>query len=243
MKNIFYDLKKFIYIKRREILVMLCVEVGLALIGEILLAIVMYTSRLTEDYFQVGSLMAIIGTVVIMFITSISSSSDFNLLLSMGLTRKRFYIINILYEIMIMALCIAVIYGTYFICALPHRIMYNFVDWSNVDDIGKILKPGYVLFGACMLIAFAQIMTYVFIRFKNLGFVILWCVWMICFVVIPKSVDVIGSQNNAVGKIAGPIIEKLNIFYGTGFGLAGVVILCIVSVIVYKLMSKQQVTL
>lgn len=244
MNEMIQIIKKYFYIKRKEVLILLGIEAVAILIGEIIMATAMLISPIEENYFQLGTTMSIVAMILIMFLLSVSSASDFNLMLSMGVIRKQFFVAKLFYDIVISIGCIFVIGTTYLVTGALHKVMYSFADTSDGGGVNALIKYGYIVLFICFLICISQIAALIFIKFKQVGFIILWVLWMVTFMGAPRAIHFIfDNGGNALENIIKNVLLCLNRYEGLGFGVLGIVVLAIVVFVSYKITLKQQVSM
>ena len=96
----------------------------------------------------------------------------------------------------------------------------------------------------CGLICISQIAALIFIKYRQVGFIILWVIWMSISMVAPRVIDIIfGSGNNVLENAIKNILLWLNRYDGVGFGVLGIISLGIVVFVSYKITLKQQVSM
>lgn len=98
------QLKKELNIHIKDIATKLLIPVGIFVLGVIMVLIIMATESSDETWFCMGTLLALIFTVLINVIIGFSYYSEFMLALSMGRTRKEFILTYALRQLVIQAI-------------------------------------------------------------------------------------------------------------------------------------------
>ncbi|MBE5940832.1 MAG: hypothetical protein E7266_10655 [Lachnospiraceae bacterium] len=238
------DIVKFINFKKKVLLGQLIGEMIAITIGEIMLAVVLSIEKTSENYFQVGTMMGLIAVFFIVMLTAVFSANDFNLLMSMCFTRKKFFGLNLLYHIVTVGLTTFVAFISLLVTGVIHKAAYSWVDFNAGDDISGFFYSGYVLLFAVAVVTLCQIVTVVMIKYQNKGYAIMWALMMLCSLGIPRLTHFVEKQEGTViNKILshiGDVMMMYNGFLGAAIGCAVAIVLIVISGWV---MRKQQVTL
>lgn len=223
-------------VRKTELLQFLGITAVGYLIGLIVVFIVMNVAK-ENTCATAGTMLAVI-VFALMHLWGISFSfiGDFNMAVSMGVTRKSFaagYALFNLLEIAVLELEI-VVFGvlekfllkTAFPQAAVEADMTNFFTWNYLSGVVVVFTTVEMFFGAVIL------------RYGMKVLWILWAVWMI-ICLVPMN---IAKNEKLSGELA-----KLGLFLGGKFTPQGIVALVIaltivIAVITWNILRKQRVT-
>lgn len=223
-------------VRKTELLQFLGITAVGYLIGLIVVFIVMNVAK-ENTCATAGTMLAVI-VFALMHLWGISFSfmGDFNMAVSMGVTRKSFaagYALFNLLEIAVLELEI-VVFGvlekfllkTAFPQAAVEADMTNFFTWNYLSGVLVVFTAVEMFFGAVIL------------RYGMKVLWILWAVWMI-ICLVPMN---IAKNEKLSGELA-----KLGLFLGGKFTPQGIVALVIaltivVAAITWNILRKQRVT-
>lgn len=223
-------------VRKAELLQFLGIVAGGYLVGLIIVFIVMNATK-ENSYATVGTMLAVI-VFALMHLWGISFSfmGDFNMAVSMGVTRKSFvagYALFNLLEIAVLEVEI-ILFGMFekfmLKTAFPQASMEidltNFFTWNYLSGVLVVFTAVEMFFGAVIL------------RYGMKVLWILWAVWMI-ICLVPMN---IAKNEKLSGELA-----KLGLFLGGKFTPQGIVALVIaltivIAVITWNILRKQRVT-
>ncbi len=229
MKNI----TKQFYMRWDELLMMLGIELGMFLFGEILFTVVTHIFGEEGSVFEVGTMMALFAPLSILFFSGCSFLFVyFNIGISMGEVRRRFVP-------MILAMtyleCLLVTAGAYLLHLLEQwkfRTFYKGIE--NELDLGVIFQWKYILIICLAITALQAFFGMLFLKFGKSAFWVLWAVYITVLIVVPRIKDTAFILGNKV---------LINLFSSEKILLAGAAGISIILLAVsYFFLRKQQVT-
>lgn len=223
-------------VRKAELLQFFGIVAGGYLVGLIIVFIVMNATK-ENSYATVGTMLAVIVFAFMhLFGISFSFMGDFNMAVSMGVTRKSFvagYALFNLLEIAVLEVEI-ILFGMFekfmLKTAFPQASMEidltNFFTWNYLSGVLVVFTAVEMFFGAVIL------------RYGMKVLWILWAVWMI-ICLVPMN---IAKNEKLSGELA-----KLGLFLGGTLTPQGMVVLVIVLTIVvaaitWNILRKQRVT-
>lgn len=215
--------------------------VGGCLFGSILLFIITKTSGEEETYFQLGTLFGCFITCMYSFIvTAFGMVNGFNLEVSLGCTRKHFfvsfYLINVLANLVAVGMLLAMCQAE----AAFSRVCYPTLV-NEVELFPYLWKAGPLI--AVLLPMAGMFVSALHMRFGRIASWVLWFLWMFGFLAVPKFIDAAGSAPRTymgmVGNICLQIAHLLSVRQWIGVGVV-VSLVCFVSA--YSMVKRQQVT-
>lgn len=214
---------------------------GIWILGVVLHYVIVRVDDTVTTYFSMGTLMAMIGAVFAAGIMGlIQIGFYFNMEISMGCTRKGYFI-----SYYITALVFEIFYlGIIVLLNLAERVLEKHIYTglkSEVDFLPYILKWGLLAAAAvCVISGFCGTLL---LKYGKKAFWVLWCIWMFGCLVLPKirriSED---APNSFLGKIGNGTAELLKGIPVYAFAaLTGAAILVGLG-ISWQNLRKQQVT-
>ena len=180
-------IKNFMYIKRKEIAIMM-IAVAIAIIAGIVLGF--FVSMGDDETVQLGMMMALSAYVIFDIIfEGFTFGQHFTLCLQMGVTRKNFLASYVVFKVIknMLALSIIAILG-----AVERVVSKNLVSKllrvRFVDAYSQVFSGrALVTISLAVLLAFLAVFVgAALLRFGRIAFWVLWTFWMIVFL---KSSD------------------------------------------------------
>lgn len=236
-------LRKTMKLKLDELCLYVFVSLGGFLFGSILLAIISYSERGSDDYGVVplGTMFAmmIMGFLPLL-IGMLGQYQSFNCFITFGKTRKRFFVCDLAVNFIWYLITGILIIGLYYLESGMFRLFY-------ADYPREVIFSVRLLVWAVPAAAFVQVILRMFLgsvimRFGKKALWIIWAFWMAVCILPVRIADFIksGAHEGAAGvfhKIAG-VAEAVPLAV---WGTAGVVLLLVLGVISWRLIRKQAV--
>lgn len=223
-----------------ELALYVAVDLGVFLLGSLLLGLVTYFGSDEPDYtvFRIGTIMAwIIFCFISVGMGMFGMSGYFSWHVGFGRTRKSFFICDITTEFCWNLISLMIIWGLSFAEGGILKLFYGSYQEDYKDLWGMWL--GYMIPVLALLLAVVRELTGTLImRFGNKAFWVMWGVWMFICLVPGK---IAGNKNGVAAKV----IKGIKVWV-TGVSISGWVIMGIVLVILmlavsWLLMRKQMV--
>ena len=223
-------------VRKAELLQFLGIVAGGYLVGLIIVFIVMNATK-ENSYATVGTMLAVIVFALMhLFGISFSFMGDFNMAVSMGVTRKSFVAGYVLFNL----LEIAVLEVEIILFGMFEKFMLKtaFPQASMEIDLTTLFTWKYLLGVMVVLTVLEMLLGAVILRYGVKAFWVLWAIWMIVCLA-PMN---IAKNEKLSGELA-----KLGLFLGGKFTPQGIVALVIaltivVAAITWNILRKQRVT-
>lgn len=191
-----------------------------------------------DSWLALGTLMAIMIEAMIALLTGvISMGICFNLQVSMGCTRKRFfvsyYLANVVKDLLIVLLLLLLCAAETQLC----RMIYPGIR-EELDLFSWILTMGVP--AALAVPAVGSLCGAILLRFGRKGYWVLWFLWMFAFLGVPR---IMGAPDGTFfGELAGGITRMAQTVPAGGWILTGAagILLCIA--VSWGMLRRQQVT-
>lgn len=185
-------INNFIYIKRKEIAIMM-IAVAIAIIVGMVYDFLV--SMGDDETVQIGMVMALIVYVIFDIICEgITFGQHFTLCLQMGVTRKNFLSSYVVFKVIknMLALSIIAILGAVerFVSKnlVSKLLRVRFVDAYSQVFSGRALV---VTISLAVLLAFLTVFVgAALLRFGRIAFLVLWALWIIVFLKSPDNISV-----------------------------------------------------
>lgn len=236
------ELKKQLYMRWDELLVIFGVEAGLFVFGEVLVALIIYLDGADGTVFEIGVLCALAGPVLIMmFLGTNVMALCFNMGISMGSARRR---LVPMISVMSYLECLAaagIAYLLHHLELLIFRVFYP--GLRNEMDMGFIFQWKYILAASLVIVAFQTLFGTLYLKFGQKALWIMWCIYMAIVIGGPRLIHWISHTRQTAftqtGQAAWNFLSGITV-NGVLIGLAGISVLVIS--ISYFMLRKQQVT-
>lgn len=173
------ELKKQFCLRRDEMLLILGMELGAFIFGEILLGIVMFVQN-EEEPVPVGMSMVLVVLGALFVMMGSTLALCFNYGISMCAVRRRFVPAFCAFSYLEFLLGAGIAYPLYH---LERWIIRTFYARDNeVIRFGVIFDWRYILTAGIVVVALHTLIGTAFLRFGKITYIVLWAVWMIvCF--------------------------------------------------------------
>lgn len=234
-------LKKQLRIQYMDGILLMCLAVGGSLAGMVLLTVIMHSDQGAESYVPLGT---IFGMIMAVFYTVIMNLVQiqiyFNLEVSMGCTRSRFfvsfYMVSFMFNLIGVCLLTVISLADQALCSVMYPDCMNEIELTPY-----LLRWGILAAAAITMIS--GFLGALLMRFGKRAGWILWALWMFGCIVLPRITEAVSEAPDSVfGKIGSVLIHLIRMVPGDMW-------VCIVGVIsllglggAWILLRKQQVT-
>ena len=174
--------------------------------GQVLMALIAHFDSTVKRHVQVSTIMTLVFGLVFVGITILHNIRlQFHIQVSMGCTRKRFFVS---YYLMCFAVALAgwiMIMVVAFLEETMNPILYSDLESANVEMIPYLLKWGIPVSTALVILCnFCGILM---MRFGRIATGILWVVWMVACLGFPNLDDAVENMPNSLfGKLGGGVL-------------------------------------
>lgn len=213
----------------------------MCLFGTALVLVIARFNRDLDTYVELGTIIGSATWLLFVGITLLSEvGANFNMEISMGFTRKEFFVSFYAAVLIFDLLCVPLIFV--FNCVermVLSGIFRNMeVEWS--------VYPFLLKWGIPISVAVIFVMGFwgaLMLRFGKKAGVILWCLWMFGAVFVPRVLDTAeAAPTSLFGKIGVCLANVLHRVPGNGW-IFLIVLLSVLSLAgSYLILRKQQVT-
>ena len=240
MNHLLKSVKQLIKINAKsELLMNVIVILCAGVFGIGLSFFIMNIGEEGSTYVQLGALMAAGFSIFIMVFAGLFSfTQDFNLAIEMGKPRKHFvpayYLLHVLYFAISWILIIGIYQFESFLYPLIQKGAIQEMDFSGFFFNPKL--RAIIILGLPMI---SLTLSALVMRFSQKAFWILWALWMIGCLGIPR---LIGSTNPVVEEIKNGIVNLVKAME-TGAGWVVIAIgITIVGFVNYLILRNQRAT-
>ena len=204
------ELKAQFCARRGELFLILGVEAGFFILGEILFAVIMHTEGSENTVFQIGTLAAVIAAAFVIGTMGISVLPlHFNLAVSM---RTAFLLVSCLENLTAAG-------AAYLLSLLETRIMQTVYSGMSREFVSEYIFQWKYILAACLgLVALNMFMGMLFMKYGQIAWAGFWVLWVISTVGAPKIYKL---MKQVQGTVLGDIFRSVSDFTG-GFTENGI---------------------
>lgn len=235
------EIKKQICLRWDEMLLVLVMEAGMFLLGEILLGFVVYGLGEKESVFPLGTLMALlVPAFVMMFLGMSSLPFHFNISVSMGTPRR--YVVPAML-VTSLFIDVAAAWATYLFYSLEKGIFQIAYAGIEVEtDLGFVFQWKYILPVCLLVVALNALTGAMFLKFGKKVFTIFWILWMVVFIGGPRMMHLLDdhTKKNAFLSVCRKIVDLLD-FSERGILTAAVCLAVVLAAAAWMVLRRQQV--
>lgn len=230
-------IKKNFIVELKDLAGFAIIPVAGGLFGIILSTIIYFVSG-REFYTELSSLMVlIIGFFCLLFGVAFAERNSFTLAVTMGVTRKNYFIsryVVLLAQIIITIAAMVLMIGV-------DKLMFPGAEHESFAQFISISPVTIVV--ACLIFPiFTMFMGMLYVRFDRKFFWAMWGLWMLGSLGIPRALTAMSERpDSAIAKI-GFFIEDIVTASDWKLGVAGVVLLAVVLFFTVKLYKTQPIT-
>lgn len=223
-----------------ELALYVAVDLGVFLLGSLLLGLITYLGGSEPDYtvFRLGTVMAwVIFCFIAIGMGMFGMSVYFNWHVGFGRTRKSFFICDMATEFCWNLLSLMMIWVLSFAEGGILKLFYGSYqeDYKGLWGIGF----GYMVPVLALLLAVMRELTGTLImRFGNKAFWVMWAIWMIICLVPDK---IASRKNGAMAKMIEGITAWITGMSITGWAIMGSAFVILMLAVSWLLMRKQMV--
>lgn len=227
--------------------IMACFTLGASAIGTLIFELIMRLEAVYEEApttTEMGTLCAVVAFVADLFLFAMlgkGGHQSFNMAVSMSRTRKNFFISNIVCSAVTAAVGIACIL---FVSFTEHlRLTYWWGEYPCETNYRSLPMLFYLLFMGFAFICLSQFMIVLFLRYGKHGYFVLWILWMVCAMIVPRIISDTKNQRQtpfaAAGRFIAALISSLPAAVWMFIAFLFLLLLLAVS---YRMFLRQQVT-
>ena len=237
------EMKRQFVMRWDEMLLILGLQAGFFLFGEILLGIVVYGVEEKESIIQAGTMLALFVPVFVMVFTGMSSMPlCFNLAVGMGAVRRHVVPAMIGMSLLINMMVVWIAYLFY---NLEQWIFGMFYAGIEIEfDLQFVFHWKYILPVCLAVTAVNILMGAMFLKYGKIAFTIFWIVWMAAFIGGPRLGHLLESaQDNAFLRICRKIVELISGFSERGILSAVALVSAGLIFVSWMLLRRQEVNI
>lgn len=235
------EIKRQFFMRWDELLMVLVMEAGFFLFGEIILGIVVYGVGERESIFPMGTLLALfVPLFVMVFIGMSSLPLYFNIALSMGAVRR--HMVPAMLSISLL-IDIAAVWTAYLFYHLEQWIFgMLYAGIESELDLQFVFRWKYILPVCLAVVGANALMGALFLKFGKVTFTIFWILWMVVFIGGPRLGHLLESAyDNAFLRVCRKVVELIGGFSERGILAAVVLVSAVLIMVSWMLLRKQQV--
>ncbi|MBO7386607.1 MAG: hypothetical protein J6U15_02270 [Lachnospiraceae bacterium] len=230
-------IKKNIIVELNDILVFAAIPLAGGLFGMIISTIIYFSSG-REFYMELSSFMVlIVGVFVLLFGVAFSERNSFTLAVTMGVTRKNYFLsryVVLLLQIILTLAAMALMIGI-------DKFMFPGAEHESMFDVFKV-SPVTLIVVCLIFPVFSMFMGMLYVRFERKFFWAVWALWMLGSLGIPRALSAMGERPDSTIAKIGFFFEDLITASDWKLGVTGVVVLAIVLFFTVKLYKTQPIT-
>lgn len=239
----FGDIKKQFCLRWDEIVLVPGLELGAFLLGELMMVIAVYGMGEKDSIFPLGTVMAIVVPGMLMVFLGMSSLPlYFNILVSMGMSRRRLLpaLFGFAFLQNILGVGIA-----YLFCLLEKWIMQIAYAGIQIEvDLQFLFQWKYIVPVCMAVVALNAVMGALFLKYGNKVYTIFWVLWMMVCIGGQRMGHMLESgQDHAFSRICRRVVDLFYGFSEGGILMAAVLISAGLMAVAYRMLCKQQVML
>lgn len=194
------ELKEQFYMRWDEMLVILCMEAGFFLFGQIILAVVINVVR-EKSCVQLGTLLSLFVPFFVMLFLGIGVlPMHFSIAVCLGAVRKRFVPAFFIVSFLENAVAAGVSYLLFHLENLLFRIIYP--GFEIESDMQVIFQLKYLLPACLGAVALNSFFGALFLKMGKLALTVFWVIWIAVCVGGPRLVhfvEIVKSKDTAMG--------------------------------------------
>lgn len=150
-----------------------------------------------EKTVELGTMMmGLMGIGIMFFSGTIGLRNEFNLMIGMGVTRKKFISGYFISSVIITLQLLALVYIGYFIESLEIQLLYS--DYEKIAAVETFLFSWYVIPAVLFIAAFTMFLGAVAVRGGKKVMVVFWCLWMAGCLLPGRIEDAMESDGSSI---------------------------------------------
>ena len=235
------EIKRQFCMRWDEFLMILVMEAGFFLFGEIILWIVVYGLEEKESIFPMGTLLALFAPIFVMVFVGMSSLPlYFNMAVGMGAARRHVVPAMIGMSLLIDIGAAWTAYLFYYLEQWIFGILYAGIEVEM--SLQFVFRWKYILPVCLAVVAFNVLVGALFMKYGKIAFTIFWILWMVFCIGGPRLAHLMaGAQDNAFLRVCRKIAELIGGFSERGILTAVVLVSVVLIAASWILLRKQQV--
>ena len=230
-------IKKNLLVELKDIFAFIAIPFAGGLFGMVISTIIYFASG-REFYMELSSFMVmIVGVFCLLFGVAFSERNSFTLAITMGVTRKNYFLsryIVLLLQIVLTLAAMALMIG------IDKLIFPGAVHQSMLNLLS--ISPVTVIVVCLIFPVFSMFMGMLYVRFDRKFFWAVWGIWMLGSLGIPRALTAMSDRpDSAIAKI-GFFFKDIITASDWKLGVTGVVVLATVLFFTVKLYKTQPIT-
>lgn len=243
MKEFKNTLRQTFQAEWRQELVYGAISAAGGVLGVVIFLIVLATDNSVETYATLGALLALgIGILVFLIGGSFSMRQDLHLALSMGKTRK--YYVPAKYLLLVVT-CLECVLIAMVIGWLEESLYVALYPGLSCEINMSFLyeRPGLLVGGVLLVAMVILLMGALFARFGVKFIWVLWGIWMVCCLCLPRIIeDTIHAPDSFLGRLGTAFVGFATQLTGLQLVMGVCVLWLIGMAVAFGLLRKQSVT-
>ncbi len=235
------SIKEFLLVNRKEFSQYAIATAGLGTVGVVILFLVMLSLK-PDTYIYLGSCFAFFGVVLLyVFMGIFGYTADFNLAVSMGVTRKKF-VLGYLVQSLLSSIMMSGILLLFYILesSLYHRVFKEAV--LDMDSLAKGVAWKLVLCAIAVVPVFRLAMGAFIMKFQKVGFWVMWAVWMAFCLFGSRWCKIMENENSFLHKAFAGLFEVVKGLPQAALLALGAGALILILCVAWLLARRQSVT-
>ncbi len=205
----------------RDCFILMAFFIGAAyLIGSIVMAVINVADGGSE-FLPLGSIMSVIGVVLYGYAGSMGNTASYHIYISLGCTRRKYFLISMISQIIVFALGIVMMGVLFVIEEMIGFFVYGQIDVLDYLAVGSLIGSYFPVI-AFFCAAYYFIVSGVVVRFGRVGVYINLTIWILACITLSSGNELISAATGgrlSAGKIFGVIMNMGN-WALMGLGLA-----------------------
>ncbi len=235
------ELKKQFYLRWNDLALILLLQTGLFLFGEIVLAVMVHGMNDRESIFPFGTLLALLVPFILMlFLGMYSLPVCFNMAIGMGTTRRRMLPAFIGISLLQYFLGAGMVY----LCCLLEKWIFRiaYAGIENELDMQTVFQWKYIVPACIALAAWNTWMGAVYMKYEKKAFLFFWVLWMTIFIGGFRINRMLEKQyDHPFLRIYVKVAEWFREFPESAVLPAIVLISAVLIAVSYRILCRQQV--
>lgn len=218
------------------------ITIGAGIFGILLLSIILKFSNDTSYAPMGGILSGIVAFFYSGLMVLLQMSNSFNFAVSMGRTRKSFFVSYYIVALAGIIVAAALVFLFFWVENMLYPNIYpGYTQEVETKDLNRFLPyvlPGAVLYTSALVFCGASLM-----KFGRKAFWVLWCLWMLGCLGLPRMIDAADENPASLYGIAGRALARFVQGVPFEIWIAAFILACIFfPIFAYRMIRRQQVT-
>lgn len=235
------SIKEILLVNRKEFSQCAIAAAVVGTMGVVILFFVMLILK-PDTYIYLGSCFAFFSVLLLyLFVGIFGYTADFNLAVSMGVTRRKFvlgYLVQSLLSFIMMSGIVLLFYVLE--SSLYHRVFKEAVLDMDNPAKGMTLKVVLCVMAAAPVLRL--VMGAFIMKFQKVGFWVLWAVWMALCLFGSRLSKIIENENSFLHKTLTGLLAAVKGLPQAGLFVLGAGVLVLILCAAWLLARRQSVT-